>query len=226
MSHAQCHGEPNDAVVVSRAQVATMLSPSRRASIGSTYNSGEDIATTLASFEVDEKTNLGMLASPLLTQERERDWQGAAVRCVVRFSREDAQVRYSDRWIAVALQAGFCDEINGDVCSVFLLLCTRCTLSNRTASAHHLWEKEASAALFRICRSNREMSESRSSHVPTRKERPVAMYPHKIKSSRDSTVPQESYSEREKDIRRASRSSGFLMYVHFQHSDTVHTLVD
>ena len=47
-----------------------MLLPSRTACIGSTYNSGEDIATTLASSEVDEGLNLGMLASPLLTQKR------------------------------------------------------------------------------------------------------------------------------------------------------------
>ena len=47
-----------------------MLVPSRRAGIGSTYNSGEDIATTPASSEVDERPNMGMLASPALTQER------------------------------------------------------------------------------------------------------------------------------------------------------------
>ena len=47
-----------------------MLVPSRRAGIGSTYNSCEDIATTPASSEVDERPNMGLLASPVLTQER------------------------------------------------------------------------------------------------------------------------------------------------------------
>ena len=42
----------------------------RRASIGSTYNSGEDTATTPASSEVCERPNLGLLASLLLTQTR------------------------------------------------------------------------------------------------------------------------------------------------------------
>ena len=49
-----------------------MLLPSRRASTDSTHNSGEEIATTTASLDVDERPNLGMLASPLLTQEREK----------------------------------------------------------------------------------------------------------------------------------------------------------
>ena len=48
-----------------------MLVPSRRAGIGSTYNSGEDIATTPASSEVDERPNMGMLASHVSTKERE-----------------------------------------------------------------------------------------------------------------------------------------------------------
>ena len=47
-----------------------MLLPSRRASIGSTYNSGEDIATP-ASSEMDERQCMGMLASPLFTQKRD-----------------------------------------------------------------------------------------------------------------------------------------------------------
>ena len=45
---------------------------SRKASVGSSYNSGEDVATTRASSEVDERPNLGVLASPLLTQERDK----------------------------------------------------------------------------------------------------------------------------------------------------------
>ena len=47
-----------------------MLLPSRRASIGPTFNSGEHIATTTASSELDERQNLGMLASPLFIQRR------------------------------------------------------------------------------------------------------------------------------------------------------------
>ena len=43
-----------------------MLLPSRGASIGSTCNS-----TTPVSSEVDERQNMGMLASPLFTQKRE-----------------------------------------------------------------------------------------------------------------------------------------------------------
>ena len=62
--------EPNDPVEVSSVEVMTMLSLSRRASIGSSYNSGEDIATP-ASSEVDERQSMGMLASPLFTQKRE-----------------------------------------------------------------------------------------------------------------------------------------------------------
>ena len=44
--------EPNDLVEDSSTEVATMFQPSRRASVGSTYNSGEDIATTLASSDL------------------------------------------------------------------------------------------------------------------------------------------------------------------------------
>ena len=36
------------------------------------YNSGKDIATTRAVSEVDEKSELGMLASLLLTQEKDK----------------------------------------------------------------------------------------------------------------------------------------------------------
>ena len=39
--------EPNDPVEVSSTEVTTMLLPSRKASIGSNYRSGEDIVTTL-----------------------------------------------------------------------------------------------------------------------------------------------------------------------------------
>ena len=51
--------EPNDPVEVGSAEVTTMLLPSRRASIGSTHNSGKGIATARASSEVDVR------ASPL-----------------------------------------------------------------------------------------------------------------------------------------------------------------
>ena len=54
--------EPDDPVEVSNTKVTTMLLPSRRASDGSTYNSGEDIATTPASSEMDERQSMGMLA--------------------------------------------------------------------------------------------------------------------------------------------------------------------
>ena len=59
--------EPNDSVEDSSTEVTTVLSLPRRGSIGSTYNSGEDIATTPALSEVDGGPNLGLLASPLLT---------------------------------------------------------------------------------------------------------------------------------------------------------------
>ena len=119
--------EPNDPVEESSTEVRTMLLPSRRASIGSTYNSGVDIATVPASSEVDERPNLGMLASLLLTQQR-----------------------------------------------------------------------QAGAAPSRTCHTNRENSVSSSSHFQTSTGRPVAKYPHKRESSRDSNVLQGSYSEREK----------------------------
>ena len=45
--------EPNGPVEVSSTEVTTTLLPTRRASIGSTCNSGEDFATTHASSEVD-----------------------------------------------------------------------------------------------------------------------------------------------------------------------------
>ena len=51
--------EPNALVEVSSTEVTTTLLPSRKASIGSTYNTGEDIATTPAVSEVDERSDLG-----------------------------------------------------------------------------------------------------------------------------------------------------------------------
>ena len=51
------------------AEVTTVLLPSRTASTGSTYNSGEDMSTALAESEVDERSDLGLLASPLVTRQ-------------------------------------------------------------------------------------------------------------------------------------------------------------
>ena len=51
--------EPNDSVEVDSTEVTTVLSPPRRASIGSTYNSGEDIATTPCIIGSGWKTNFG-----------------------------------------------------------------------------------------------------------------------------------------------------------------------
>ena len=48
-----------------------MLLPARKASVGSTYNSGEDVATTPVSSEVDERQSIGMLASPLQVQPQQ-----------------------------------------------------------------------------------------------------------------------------------------------------------
>ena len=64
--------EPNDSVEDSSTEVTTVLSLPRRASIGSTYNSGEDIATAPALPEVDGRPNLGLLASPLSIDSHRR----------------------------------------------------------------------------------------------------------------------------------------------------------
>ena len=106
--------EPNAPVEVNSAEFTPTLVPSRKGSIGSTFNSGEDIATTPAVSEVDGRSDLGMLASPLLSQER-----------------------------------------------------------------------ETSANPLGIYHSNRECSETRSSHVRTISEKPVAMCSNKRKSSRE-----------------------------------------
>ena len=60
-------------------------------------------------------------------------------------------------------------------------------------------KREASAAPARIYHSDRENSMSRSSHVPVT-EKPVAIYLHDRKASRDPTILQESYSAREKEF--------------------------
>ena len=55
---------------MSSTEATTIVLPSE-GSIGSTCNSGDDIATTPAGSEVGERSDLGMMASPLLSQERE-----------------------------------------------------------------------------------------------------------------------------------------------------------
>ena len=60
--------EPNAPVEVT--EVMMTLLPSRNASIGSTYNSSEDIVTTLDVSDVDQRSDFGILASLQLTQER------------------------------------------------------------------------------------------------------------------------------------------------------------
>ena len=75
-SHGGLHRNGNSESLVSDGEVSStdftiMPLPPRRASSVSTYHSGEDIATTLASSEVDERPDLGMLASPLFTQTRQ-----------------------------------------------------------------------------------------------------------------------------------------------------------
>ena len=64
--------EPNVPVEVNSREVTPTLLPLRKGSTGSTCKSGEDIATTPAVSAMDERSNLGMLASQLLSQERER----------------------------------------------------------------------------------------------------------------------------------------------------------
>ena len=103
----------------------TTLSPPREDSIGSTYNYGEDIASTPAVSEVDERSDLGTLALPLLSQERDK-----------------------------------------------------CGPS-------------------RIFHSNRESSETSSSHFRTCTAKPVARCQNKRKSSRGSNVVREPSSEQE-----------------------------
>ena len=64
--------EPSAPVEVSSTEVTTTLLPSRKASSGSTHNSGEDIVTALAVSDVDDRSELGVVVSPLLSQEREQ----------------------------------------------------------------------------------------------------------------------------------------------------------
>ena len=78
-------------VEVSSTEVTTTILPSRKDSVGSTYNSGEDIATILAVSEVDERSDLGMLASPLLTQVTLSYQHGATRRGV--FKQEELKSR-------------------------------------------------------------------------------------------------------------------------------------
>ena len=59
-------------------------------------------------------------------------------------------------------------------------------------------KRETNATLFRIYHSNRESSETLSSHVLTSTVRPAAMCSQKRKSSRDSIVLQVSFIENER----------------------------
>ena len=61
---------PNHPVEVSSSEATPIILPSRKGSSGSTCNSVDDIVTTPA--EICERSDLGVLASPLLSQERER----------------------------------------------------------------------------------------------------------------------------------------------------------
>ena len=63
--------EPNASVEVSSTEVTPTLFPSRKGSIVSPYNSGDDTATTPAVSEVGKRSDWEMLASPLFLQERQ-----------------------------------------------------------------------------------------------------------------------------------------------------------
>ena len=87
----------NDPVEVSSTEVSTVFLPQRKASMhwfDLQYNSGEDIATTLASSEVDERPNWGMLASPLLTRVTRRETSAAPSR-IYNSNRENSESRSS-----------------------------------------------------------------------------------------------------------------------------------
>ena len=62
----------NDPVEVSSKEVAPMLLPSRRASVGSTHDSCEDIPATPVSSEVDEKQKYGNVGFHCFSRRRER----------------------------------------------------------------------------------------------------------------------------------------------------------
>ena len=62
--------EPNDLIEVNHSEVTPIFFQARQSRV-STYNSGEDIATTPMDWEVDDDQNMGMLASPLYIQGRE-----------------------------------------------------------------------------------------------------------------------------------------------------------
>ena len=65
--------EPNDLVEVSSTEVTTMLLSLRKASIGSTYNSGEDVATDACVVGSGKKTKLGNAGSTAVnTGERDK----------------------------------------------------------------------------------------------------------------------------------------------------------
>ena len=62
--------ESNDLIAVGNTQIMPLLFQ-RRTSRASTYHSGEDTAATPNDSEVDDSHIVGLLASPLYTQERE-----------------------------------------------------------------------------------------------------------------------------------------------------------
>ena len=55
--------EPNAPVEVSSTEATPIMLPSRKGSLGSTYNSGDDLATSPAASEVGERSDPGMLGS-------------------------------------------------------------------------------------------------------------------------------------------------------------------
>ena len=64
--------EPSAPIEVSSTEATpSILLLSRKGSLGSTHNSGDDLATTAAALEVGERSDLGMLAPPLFSQKRE-----------------------------------------------------------------------------------------------------------------------------------------------------------
>ena len=69
-SHGSTHSDPQHGAQFGRLAVLSPTNHPVGASIVSTYNSSEDIATTLASPGVDGIQDLGMLASPLFTKKR------------------------------------------------------------------------------------------------------------------------------------------------------------
>ena len=64
--------EPNAPVEVSSTEATPIIFSSKKGSIGSTCNSVDDLATIPLVSEIGERADLGMLASPLLSRERDK----------------------------------------------------------------------------------------------------------------------------------------------------------